>query len=430
VFSPFFAAVAADYFMAQGMATDAAEAQAQSTWAYMIAIVGVLIGVSAPFLGAFADVSGRRRQWVFLFSVMTFFGAFGLWFMDPAGSNLWWMLATFGVGFVGVEFALIFINAQLPSMCSKEEIGRISGAGFAFGYLGGVIALFIVLLFFVEQDDGKTLIGMRPALGLDADAREGTRFAGPLTAIWFAVFMVPYFLWVHEPPRTNARGSARQALRMVATSLSKLRHRRSLAAFLGGSMLYRDALNGVYTFGGIYATLVLKWELTFVGIFGIVAVISSAIFSYLGGLADSRVGPKPVIRVSVWVLIGICVTTISMSRTQFFGVPLAADTIVPDVVFFGCGVLLGGFGGILQSASRSMMVRHCDPKAPTESFGLYGLTGRATAFLAPMLIGLVTMWTGSVRLGISPVVVLFVLGLVLLRWVNSAGEQGSQSEYT
>lgn len=423
IFSPFFAAVAATYFMGQGLETEAAEAQAQVLWSRAMAIIGVLIGICAPILGALADISGRRQMWIFLFSVMTFIGAFGLWFMDPAGSNLYLMLGSFGLGFIGVEFALIFINAQLPSLGEKDEVGEISGSGFAFGYLGGVIALFILLLLFVEQSNGLTLIGLEPALGLDADAREGTRAAGPFTALWFAVFMIPYFAWMRDSKPTGERSTVAQALKNVGKSIAALRHRKSASAFLGGSMLYRDALNGTYTFGGIYAALVLDWEITFVGIFGIVAALSAAVFSWLGGKADRRYGPKPVIIAAIWVLIGVCATTVFMSREQVYGIPLAEGSRIPDIVFFLVGVALGGFGGILQSASRTMMVRHCDPNAPTESFGLYGLTGRATAFLAPLLIGWATLATGSVRLGISPIVVLFILGLILMHWVNPEGDQ-------
>ena len=97
---------------------------------------------------------------------------------------------------------------------------------------------------------------------------------------------------------------------------------------------------------------------------------------------------------------------------------------LPDAVFFGCGLLIGGFGGILQAASRTLMVRHTGPETVTESFGLYGLSGRATAFLAPALIGVATTLTGSARLGITPVLGLFALGLFLLIWVQAEGDQG------
>lgn len=423
VFSPFFAAVAAEYFLTQGMEPEAAKAQAQVTWSQCLTITGLIIGFGAPFLGAMADISGRRLSWIALFSAMYVIGAWGIWFMDPAGSNMWWMLVSFGIGFIGAEYALIFINSQLPSLGSKSEVGKISGSGFAFGYLGGVLSLFIMLLLFVEQANGKTLIGLDPALGLDASTREGTRAVGPFTALWFALFMIPYFLWVRETPSTGKPGRLGDAIGLVVKSIKGLRHRTSLASYLGSSMLYRDALNGLYGFGGVYATLVLDWQITLIGIFGIIAAISAALFSWLGGFADRRFGPKPVIKFSICVLILVCATIVFMDRTQFMGIPFAEGSSMPDAIFFGCGVLIGGFGGILQASSRSMMVRHTNPDAPTESFGLYGLSGRATAFLAPMLIGMMTAATGSARLGVSPIVLLFILGLFVLRWVDPKGDQ-------
>lgn len=423
IFGPFFAAVAADFFMGQGLADEAAKAQAQTIWSLCLTVTGLIIGFGGPLLGALADISGRRMPWITAFSIMYVVGAGGLWFMDPEGSNLWWMLVSFGIGFIGAEFALIFINSQLPSLCDKDDVGKISGSGFAFGYLGGVVALFILLLLFVEQSNGKTLIGLDPAFGLDAATREGTRAVGPITALWFAVFMIPYFLWVRDTKGTGQRGSFSGALQLVVQSLKNLRNRLSLASYLGSSMLYRDALNGLYGFGGVYALLVLGWEITAIGIFGIVAAISSALFCWFGGHADRRFGPKPVIIVSILILIMVCTTIVGMSREQIFGVPLPQGSTLPDMIFFGCGVLIGGFGGILQATSRSLMVRHTNPERPTESFGLYGLSGRATAFLAPALIGVATTVTGSARLGISPVVVLFILGLILLIWVRAEGDQ-------
>ncbi|WP_424979263.1 MFS transporter [Leisingera sp. S232] len=424
VFSPFFAAVAADYFLGQGMEGEAAKAQAQTIWSLCLTVTGLIIGFGAPFMGALADISGRRRPWIILFSLMYVLGAGGLWFMDPAGSNLWWMLISFGLGFIGAEYALIFVNAQLPSLTGKDDAGEISGSGFAFGYLGGVIALFIMLLLFVEQASGKTLVGLSPLFGLDAEAREGTRAVGPFTALWFAVFMIPYFLWVREGRSTGQRGTVAQAVALVVQSVKNLRNRVSLASYLGSSMLYRDALNGLYGFGGVYAKLVLGWEITLIGIFGIVAALAATLFCWLGGKADRRHGPKPVIIISILVLSFVCLTIVSMTREQIYGIPLSAGSTLPDAVFFGCGVLIGGFGGILQSTSRTLMVRHTDPAKATESFGLYGLSGRATAFLAPMLIGVATTVTGSARLGITPVIGLFLIGLVLLFWVQGEGDQG------
>ncbi|MEM6481134.1 MAG: MFS transporter, partial [Pseudomonadota bacterium] len=331
-------------------------------------------------------------------------------------------LSSFALGFIGVEYALIFVNSQLPSLGQSQKAGAISGTGFAFGYLGGLIALAIMLAFFMTLDGGRTIAGLAPAFGLDPARAEDQRIVGPFTALWFALFMVPYFLWVRDTEQSKTQGSAADALARLVETVRALPKRSSLFAYLGGSMLYRDALNGLYAFGGTYAILVLDWTTTQVGIFGIVSVIAAGVFSWIGGRVDLALGPKPVIVSTICGLALVCITIVGMDRTQFYGIPLGDGSGLPDMVFFACGILIGGLGGTLQAASRTLMLRHTDPAAPTASFALYGLSGRATAFLAPALIGLVTVWSGNARFGVAPLIILFVLGLLLLRFVQAEGD--------
>ncbi|HHS94382.1 MAG TPA: MFS transporter [Rhodobacterales bacterium] len=423
VFGPFFASVAAAWFMGTGLGEKAADAEAQALWSLALTISGLIIGLGAPLMGAMADSTGRRRPWILGFGVLYVLGSSALWFTDPDGSNTWSMLIAFGIGFIGAEFALIFINSQLPGLVEDDDVGKVSGSGFAFGYIGGLSALMIMLIFFMEQPGGKTLVGLDPGFGLlDAAAREGTRIVGPFTALWFAVFMIPYALWVRDTDTTK-HGSFGDAIRLLIRSLKNLTRKRSLSAYLLSSMFYRDALNGLYGFGGVYATLVLDWSIVTVGIFGIVSGMSAALFSWLGGKLDARLGPKPVIKAAIWALIAVIVVILFMSREALFGMPLPEGSTLPDIIFFACGILIGGMGGTLQAASRTLMVRHADPAAPTESFGLYGLSGRATSFMAPALIGIVTTWSGSARMGVSPLIGLLLLGLILLIWVKPDGEK-------
>lgn len=422
IFGPFFAAIAAASFLELGLSEDVADARAQTMWAWATALYGIAIAFTAPVFGAMADNSGRRMPWIIAFSLMYVVGASLLWFTNPDASNLYWMLVAFGLGFIGGEFALIFVNSQLPGLGSQDEIGKISGSGFAFGYLGGVLSLALVLILIVEQDNGLTIAGLTPLFGLDPEAREGTRLTGPIVALWYAVFMIPYFLWVREVRTNKAGGTVGDALKSVVASIKGLATRISLGAFLGSSMLYRDALNGLYVFGGVYAKLVLDWEVAQIGVFGVIAAIGASVFCFFGGKADDRFGPKPVIIASIIVLMFTCFTIINLTPTSVFGVDVGAGSALPNTIFYVCGVFVGGMGGILQSASRSLMVRHCTEESSTEYFGLYGLSGRATAFLAPTLIGIVTALTESARLGISPVIVLFLLGLILLKWVHPQGE--------
>ena len=426
VFGPFFAQIASQYFAGTGLEDQAADARAQSLWSACLTISGLIVGIGAPVIGAFADTTGRRMPWIAVFSIFYVFGAASLWTTQPDGSNLWTALVLFSVGFVAAEYAQIFVNAQLPGLAARSEVGRVSGSGFAFGYLGGLIALVFALLLLVEQANGLTLAKLVPGFGLmDPETMQGTRATGPFVALWFAVFMVPFFLWVREPARA-ARLSFRSALSRLTASFKELPGRPSLFSFLGGSMFYRDALNGLYSFGGTYALLALDWEITRIGVFGIVSVIAAAVFSWIGGRLDRRFGPKPVVIVTILGLIAVCVTVANMSREAVFGMTLETGSTLPDRIFLVCGILIGGFGGTLQAASRSLMVRHTEPGAETSGFGLYGLTGRATSFLAPALIGAATAITGDVRNGVMPLIGLFLVGLLLLRWTRADGDRAEK----
>ena len=131
----------------------------------------------------------------------------------------------------------------------------------AFGYWGGVLSLFVMLLFFAENESGRTLIGLEPALGLDGAAREGTRFVGPFIAIWFAVFSIPFFLWVRDPPARRARKRSGSCSGISSRACAAF-WPKPRGSFLLSSMFYRDALAALYAYGGIYATLVLDWTVT------------------------------------------------------------------------------------------------------------------------------------------------------------------------
>lgn len=422
IFGPYFAEVARAHFVAQGLTPEAAAASAQSTWGWGLTASGILIALLAPLLGAVADQSGRRMVWVWLFSAFYVVGSLGLWWLVPDQPPLMMIVALFGIGLIGMEFTTIFTNALLPDLAPTEDIGHISGSGFAFGYAGGVVSLAIMLALFAESGaTGKTLIGLPPMLGLDPALREGTRFVGPFSALWYGVFMIPFFLWVHEPRTARAPVSLRRAWGELMALLKSLPGRRSLSAYLGSSMLFRDALNALYAFGGVYASGVLGWSVIQIGIFGVISAVAAAVVSWLGGRADRRFGPKPVLVVTILALIAVCIIIVGMTPTAIFG--LAITPATANAIFYACGVVIGGAGGSLQSASRTMMVRHTTPARATEAFGLYALSGKATAFLAPALIAAVTAITSSQRIGISPLVGLFMLSLILLVWVKPEGDR-------
>ena len=413
LFAPYFAsAVAPDPVTGQAM------------WGWMLAITGVGIALMAPVLGAIADSAGRWRPWLVLWSALYVLGAAALWWAAPGMEVLWPMLVAFAIGMVGLEFGIIFVNALLPGLAPREALGRISGTGWAVGYAGGVVSLAIALVFLAEGEDGRTLAGLAPAFGLDAEAHEGTRAIGPFSALWYVVFALPLFLAIPEHPRRpRRRGAVRKGLSELRATLVALPRHPSLLAYLGSSMFYRDALNGIFAFGGIYAAGVLGWSITQIGVFGITAAVVGAVACWLGGKADSAFGPKPVIVAGVLALIAVCVVVLGTDRSMVLGIPVAQGSAAPDIAFYLCGAVIGAAGGTLQAASRTMMVRQANPARMTEAFGLYALSGKVTSFVAPGLVALATQVTGDQRLGVAPLIGLFAIGLILLYFVKPDGER-------
>jgi UMF1 family MFS transporter len=423
VFAPYFASfVASD------------SARGQELWGYATGIGGLAIALSSPVLGAIADAAGPRKPWILFFSVIGFIACLMLWFAVPGMENLTWMLLVIALSVFGMEYAAVFNNAMMADLVPRSKLGRLSGSAWGLGYVGGLISLVIVLgLFSASPESGKTLLGLTPIFGLDPATHEGDRASGPYTAIWYAIFVLPMFLFTPDVARRAAqKGAIRQGTARLGATLKGLLLERSYLNFLLSSMFYRDALNALYTFGGIYAAGVLGWSIIQIGIFGIIANLTGAVGAWLGGYADERYGPKAVVSFTATLLALCCVLIISTTQTEvlFMTVAYAGETSsIPDTVFFVAGALIGAAGGALQAASRTLLVDQVEHDRVTEAFGLYALSGKATTFIGPFAIAIVTGFFASEafdlstqdaqRLGVTPVVLLFIIGLALLPWVKS-----------
>ncbi|SOH93409.1 MFS transporter, UMF1 family [Monaibacterium marinum] len=399
--------------------------QAQATWGYMTGTAALIVAIFAPILGAMADVSGPRKPWIAALSALHVIAVAALWFGIPAMSDPTIILIAFAVAIITTELAFIFLNAMLPDLGPQDQIGRISGSAWAMGYLGGLASLILVLGLMVgDAETGLTMLGGTPILGLDPITAEGNRAAGPFSALWYAVFIIPLFLFTADTKRKPVAVSARLGLQELGRMVRNLPSRPSLMSFLLSSMFYRDALAALYAFAGIYAAGVLGIGVIELGIFGILANFTGALGAWIGGKFDSRFGPKPVVTISVAALALFSLILTLTTATSFIGFDLGEGSEVPKLIFFILGGLIGAAGGALQASSRSLMVRQAsDPAIMTQSFGLYGLAGKATAFLGLFLIGFVTDITESQRLGVTPVVGLFVLGLLLLYYVRPQGDE-------
>lgn len=414
----------APYFIAEVMSDPVA---GQALWGTATAIAGALVAVLSPMLGAIADRTGGRKLWVLGFSVPYVIGCLGLWSAAPGLDPVWPVLIAFGLAYLGAELTVLFTNAMLPDLGPREEIGRISGSGWAVGYAGGLVSLILVLALLAPAPGSeRTLIGIAPILGLDPALGEPARATGPLSALWYVAFVIPLFLWSPDSPRSAMRlgAAARAGLADLARSIGALRGERSLAAYLLASMIYRDALAALFIFGGIYAAGVLGWGTFQLGVFGIVAAATGAVGAWIGGRADRAYGPAPVIRTTILLLILVCLVVLGTTRSSVLGLSVAPDARLPDLVFLAAGGLLGAAAGSLQAASRTLLAYQAEGRMGTgQAFGLYALAGKATAFIGPSAVAIVTAATGSQRLGVAPIVALFAIGLALLSFVRTGSEQ-------
>ncbi|WP_244068860.1 MFS transporter [Bradyrhizobium sp. Ce-3] len=417
VFAPYFASF---------VASDAASGQA--LWGFATAAAGLAIALLSPVLGAIADASGRRKPWIAVFGALLVVGSSAMWIGKPGNPDIIPMLLlAYAIASVGVEFATVFNNAMMPTLVPPERIGRLSGTGWATGYVGGILSLILVLGFLAANaETGKTLFGFTPMFGLDPAMHEGDRITGPLTGLWFIIFVTPMFLFTPDyPAKRPLREALGEGLRELRESLASLPKQKSLARFLLANMIYTDGLVSLFAFGGIYAAGTFGWDTIRIGTFGIILAVAGTFGGWLGGKLDDRFGPKRVITGSLVILLFAIVVILTVNKDSILfiavappvpGGPLFAGAAERAYIVLGC--LIGATGAPLQAASRSLLIRLAPKDRIAQYFGLFALTGKVTSFIGPLLIGAITAATASQKYGMAVLVGFFVVGLALLAKVG------------
>lgn len=426
VFAPYFAT---------HVAPDAASGQ--SLWGFATAAAGLLIALLSPVLGAIADASGRRKPWIAAFGAMLVIGSSLMWFGKPGDpSVILPLLLAYGLATIGAEFATVFNNAMMPTLVPPDRIGRLSGTGWATGYVGGIFSLILVLGFLAASPEtGRTLFGLTPLFGLDPVTHQGDRISGPLTGIWFIVFVLPMFLLTPDyPAKRRIGGAVREGFGELRQTLAELPKQKSLFAFLLANMIYTDALVSLFAFGGIYAAGTFGWNTIQIGTFGIILAIAGTFGAWLGGKLDDKLGPKRVIAGSMWLLLFAIVAILLVDKDSIFfinvtppapGGALFAASAERAYLLLGC--LIGAAGGPLQAASRTLLIRLAPKERVAQYFGLFALTGKVTSFVGPLLIGAITAVTASQKAGMAVLVLFFVAGLALLARVGRDQASGLSS---
>jgi MFS transporter, UMF1 family len=418
VFAPYFAThVAAD------------PASGQSLWGFATAAAGLLIALMSPVLGAIADASGRRKPWIAAFGALLVIGSCLMWIGRPGDpSVILPLLLAYAIATIGAEFATVFNNAMMPTLVPPDKIGRLSGTGWATGYVGGILSLILVLGFLAaDPDTGRTLLGFKPLFGLDPVTHQGDRITGPLTGIWFIVFVLPMFLLTPDyPAKRPIRAAVREGLIELRQTLGELPQRKSMAAFLLANMIYTDGLVSLFAFGGIYAAGTFGWQTIQIGSFGILLAIAGTFGAWLGGRLDDSLGPKRVISGSMLILLLSIVAILMVDKDSILFVKVAPP--VPGGALFAAaseraylllGCLIGAAGGPLQAASRTLLIRLAPKDRIAQYFGLFALTGKITSFIGPLMIGIITAVTESQKAGMAVLVLFFVAGLALLARVRN-----------
>jgi len=300
-------------------------ARGQELWGYAAAAAGIAIAIGSPLLGALADGRGRRKPWIAMFSLLLAAALASLWVATPgaSGATIALVLLAFVLATIAAEFTQVFTNAIMPSLVPPSQLGRLSGTGWAVGYTGGLVSLLIVAgLIATVAGTGKTLLGIEPIVQLDAARHETERLVGPFAAIWYLVFMIPFFLFVPDAqPSVATAGNQRSALEELKDTLRGLPAHKDMMYFLLARMLYTDGLSAIFAFGGIYGAAVFGWGPLELGMFGIVLTLTGALGAVAGGVLDDRVGSKTVILGALALLIVGALGILSIDKTHIlFGV--------------------------------------------------------------------------------------------------------------
>ncbi len=401
-------------------------AQGQALWGYSAAIVGICVAFLSPILGAVADASGRRKPWVFIFFIIQIIAMCLLWYAKPGDqAAIYPILLAFIIAAISAEFAIVFTNSMMPDLVSKEKLGRLSGTAFAIGYAGGLVALIFMSGFLIANpESGKTMLGINPIIDFDVASREGDRFVGPFSAIWYAIFSIPFFLFTPDlSGKTEKLASAiNTGMASLRKTFSELGNYKNIVYFLISRMLYIDGLTAIFTFGGIYAASIFKWGAFELGLFGIYLAAIGAIGAFIGGKIDDKIGAKNVILYALVALIIAVIGLISIDKNHILftiEVPEKVTGSAPfssigEQVYLAFALIVGIVFGPIYSSSRTLMARISPKDKMTEFFGFFAFSGKVTAFLAPLAIGLVTQITQDQRMGISIITVFLILGFFIM----------------
>ncbi|HET9230577.1 MAG TPA: MFS transporter [Vitreimonas sp.] len=393
---------------------------------------GMIIAVTAPFLGAATDRMGRRKPLFGVAAAVLAAAMISMWWSLPGdgGLPLWAIglaVVVSGVSFVYTE---VLHNAMLTRASPPGTLSHVSGLGLALGSVASVLLLvFVLVTMALPGQIDWAFLPDAPLFGLDPAQHEPSRIVTLLCAAWLIVFSIPMFLWTPDLATTGERfGDAlRHGVGNVIRTIKKLRDYRNVALFLVARMLYADGKTAILIFSGVYVSGTMGWGLVEMLAYGILLTI----FAIAGGLGaghlDHAVGVKRAVAIELGVTVFCLIAMVSMSPTSLFFFPVEEGVAVwespifstaPELAYLAFAVLIAISITAAYASSRSMMARLAPVGMEGELFGLYALAGSATAWLAPGLVAYFTSTTQSLRAGFASIVILLAAGFLLLLLVK------------
>ncbi len=420
----------------------------QELWSFANTVVGLIVALIAPFLGAISDIAGPRKPWLVLIVLLMSAGCISLWWAMPgADGGLPVSAILFVVVLLAGCFLLseVFHNAMLPSIVSRNRIGSLSGYGIACNNLGSMITLSLMLVFVALPATGifdLAFIPDNPILGLNPALYEHSRITGPFAGVWLLFFTLPLLLWT--PDRTS-RGkpmarAVREGMRQLKDTIRQARKFKNIMLYLFARMLYNDGKVAAVAYSGIYGAGVFGWQMQQLLLAALILTPFSIFGGIAGGYLDNRLGSKKSIQISIGATIVSVFLAVSVSPDQiFFFIPYTAtmDNLLwgfpyfnslPEISYLCISTCLAISVTAAFTNSRTMMARIAPPSMINQFYGLYALSGTATAFLGHLMVGLFTGYFHSQRVGYASIIILLTLGLVFMYWVREEPAPDIQSE--
>jgi len=363
-------------------------------WGFSVSISMLLVALISPVLGAAADYSGKRKRFLFVFTLTSIVATALLSFAGPGMAVMAALL--FVLANMGFEGGLVFYDAYLKELASDKSVGRLSGYGFAMGYLGALSILLLV----------KPLL----AKGIVLANAPNVQMSFLVAALFFALFAAPIFLALRDEKKESRPAisltALRQSIREVKFTVQHIMHYPDLARFLLAYFFYNDAILTIIAFSSIYAQNTLGFTTGDLILFFMLVQTTAIIGSIIFGFITDKIGPK---------------RTIVITLIIWFVVVVAALLANSKELFFLVGMLAGMSMGSSQAASRSMMTKLTPREHITEFFGFYdGTFGKASAVVGPLLFGVVSSYAGSQKAALASLLLFFTIGLLLMTRVRSA----------